>query len=264
MIPKIIHYCWFGGNAKPDIVLKCIDSWKKYCPDYEIIEWNEENFDINQCQYCKEAYVEKKWAFVSDYARIKILRENGGVYIDTDVELVKPIDELLENNAFCGFELSLNGEYGVNTGSMLGSVKDGKFCIAQEELYHTYVFKGNNGGLNLTTCVDYTTELLVKHGLKKNNAAQTILDVAIFPSDYFCPLNMKTGKINLTSNTYSIHRLAGSWSDPLEQYGYHYKWECIEKYGVFFGKIKYFIGYSFYIVKNKGWKYFFKKIFSKV
>ena len=103
-IPKKIHYCWFGGNPKPELALKCLKSWRKYCPDYEIIEWNESNFDINANQYCRDAYKEKKWAFVTDYARLAILHEHGGVYFDTDVELIRPIDKLLEHPAFMGIE----------------------------------------------------------------------------------------------------------------------------------------------------------------
>ena len=120
-IPKVIHYCWFGGNPKPKLVQKCIHSWKKYCPDYEIIEWNESNFDISSCPlYVRQAYDVKKWAFVSDYARLKIIHTCGGIYLDTDVELIKSLDSLLEYNAFFGFE---DGKY-VATGLGFGAVSD--------------------------------------------------------------------------------------------------------------------------------------------
>ena len=104
MIPKIIHYCWFGGNPLPELAIKCIESWKKYLPDYEIKEWNESNFDINCCAYVREAYEAKKWAFVSDYARFWILYQHGGLYFDTDVELIKSIDDLIVKGAFMGCE----------------------------------------------------------------------------------------------------------------------------------------------------------------
>lgn len=104
MIPKIIHYCWFGGKPLPDEVKYYISTWQKYCPDYEIKEWNESNFDVNQNQYCREAYETKKWAFVSDYARLKILYEYGGIYMDTDVEVCKPLDHLASYGFWSGFE----------------------------------------------------------------------------------------------------------------------------------------------------------------
>ena len=104
MIPKKIHYCWVGGNSKPPLVKKCIQSWKKYCPDYEIIEWNESNYDISKNIYMKQAYEAKKWAFVTDYMRLDIIYEHGGIYLDTDVELIKNIDDLLSNEAFAGIE----------------------------------------------------------------------------------------------------------------------------------------------------------------
>ena len=104
MIPKKIHYCWFGGNPLPELAIKCLESWKKYCPDYEIIEWNETNFNLDSCEYVREAYQAKKWAFVSDYARLKVVYDNGGIYLDTDVELIKSLDRLLKNKSFFGTE----------------------------------------------------------------------------------------------------------------------------------------------------------------
>ena len=104
MIPKVIHYCWFGGKPLPKLAKKCLASWKKFCPDYEIIRWDESNFDVNGCDYSREAYEAKKWAFVSDYARLKVIVDNGGIYMDTDVEVVKPLDEFLSHEAFSGFE----------------------------------------------------------------------------------------------------------------------------------------------------------------
>ena len=103
-IPKKIHYCWFGRNPLPESAKKCIESWKKYCPEYEIIEWNEDNFDLTENRYAREAYEQKKWAFVSDYARLKIVYEQGGIYMDVDVELIKPLDELTELDGYMGFE----------------------------------------------------------------------------------------------------------------------------------------------------------------
>lgn len=259
MIPKKIHYCWFGGNEKPQEILQCYESWKKYCPDYEIIEWNEENFDVNLCQYAAEAYKEKKWAFVSDYARIRILLEQGGIYMDTDVELIKPIDDLLNQEAFLGFEEGL----GVNSGLIMGSIAGHRFLAEQESQYKNYNFI-KDGKLNLTSCVEYTTKLLVEHGLKIENSIQHVMGVTIYPIDYFSPLNMNTGALNITENTYSIHRYAGSWASDSVRYGYHLKWKYIKKYGIKLGGFLYKIPYMYYIIKHDGIKALICKIFQKM
>lgn len=251
MIPKTIHYCWFGRNPKPDIVLRCIESWKRYCSGFEIIEWNEEIFDLSECQYAQDAYDERKWAFVSDYVRIKVLLEYGGVYMDTDVEIIRPLDDLLQNEAFIGFEKGLDNQYGVNTGSMMGATPGNEFLRIQEEAYRKYAFR-NKEHLNLTTCVEYSTDIMTSYGLQRNNQRQKILGVEIYPSDYFCPLDMKTGKISTTNNTYSIHRYAGTWASSIDQYGYHLKWDCIAKYGRIIGKMIYGVRYTVYIIKNDG------------
>ena len=263
-IPRIIHYCWFGHNEKPEIVLRCMESWKKYCPNYEFREWNEENFDVSVCKYAADAYANKKWAFVSDYVRIKVLLTYGGIYIDTDVELLKPIDDLLNREAFMGFELGLDGSYGVNTGSMMGSVPGSRYLRLQEAAYRNYSFYDGNGGLNLRTCVEYTTQILSENGLETNNEYQTVLDTAIFPSDYFSPMNMTTGKLSITENTYSIHRYAGSWAPESVRYGYRLKWECIEKYGAGIGKLIYLIRYSLYILSHEGFTYYVEKLIGKL
>lgn len=264
MIPKTINYCWFGRNPKPEVVLHCIESWKRNCPDYQIIEWNEDNFDFSGCQYAVDAYQNKKWAFVSDYARIKILLEHGGIYCDTDVEIIKPLDDLLNQEAFIGFELGLDGEFGVNTGSMMGSKAGNQYLVQQEKAYKTYKFGETTQSGRAKTCVDYTTELMTGYGLKKNNEFQTILGVSIYPSDYFSPRNMKTGKIKLTDNSRSIHRYDGTWATPTEQYGYHLKWECIEKHGTKIGKVVYGVRYSLYIIQHDGIGALFQKVGDKI
>ncbi len=199
MIPKKIHYCWFGGKPLPKLAKKCIASWKKFLPDYEIIQWNEKNFDINSCDYVKEAYQAKKWAFVSDYARFKILYENGGIYFDTDVELIKQIDDIIEKGPFMGFESDNNVAPG------LGLYKE---IIG---FYETIHFIDDKGNLNLKTIVQYTTEILSKYGLKNNNEIQFMEGIYIYPKDYFNPIEHETGKIILTENTRSIHHFAASW-----------------------------------------------------
>jgi mannosyltransferase OCH1-like enzyme len=208
MIPKKIHYCWFGGNEKPANVIKCINSWKKFCPDYEIIEWNENNFDINQLPYMMQAYEAKKYAFVSDVARLIIVYENGGVYLDTDVELIKPIDELLNNKAFFGFENDENVASGLGFGAESGV----ELIKKHIEQYEDERFVFEDGSYNLKTCPKYLTELLVSKGLVPNGSEQIIEGVHIYPSEYFNPYDSLTGKLNKTDKTYSIHWYDASWS----------------------------------------------------
>lgn len=206
MIPKKIHYCWFGGNSLPELAIKCIESWKKHCPDYEIIEWNENNFDINCCDYVKEAYDAKKWAFVSDVVRLYALVNYGGIYMDTDVEVLKSLDDILKYEAVSGFE----NEKSIPTG-LMGCKKNQKLF---EELLHEYDnihFLKEDGTLDMTTNVVRITTLCLKYGLKLNNTFQIVNGFALFPNDYFCPKDYLTKKINLTENTYTIHHFDGSW-----------------------------------------------------
>lgn len=208
MIPKIIHYCWFGGKPMDKLGQKCLDSWKNFFPDYEIKEWNESNFDVNCCQYVREAYEAKKWAFVSDYARFKILYEQGGVYFDTDVEVIKPFDDILLKGNYMGCERNGNA---VAPG--LGMAVNPGLSIIKEiiEDYEQSSFIKADGTYDLTTIVERTTKILKKHGLANRNEIQTVADINIYPPEFFCPINMETGKLTITQNTYSIHRFAGSW-----------------------------------------------------
>lgn len=210
MIPKKIHYCWFGGNPLPELAQKCIESWKKYCPDYEIIEWNEQNFDLNCCDYVKEAYAAKKWAFVSDVARLYALVTQGGIYMDTDVEVLRPMDDILERcEAVSGFETDTS----IPTGLM--------GCCAHhplfEELLHDYDdahFLKEDGTPDLTTNVVRITNTCLKYGLKLDNTLQTVAGFTLFPKDYFCPKDSTTRELHLTENTYTIHHFDGSWHSP--------------------------------------------------
>lgn len=206
MIEKKIHYIWFGKNKLPDLAIKCIESWKRYCPDYEIIEWNEENFDINSNQYVKEAYEAKKWAFVSDYVRLYVLVNHGGIYMDTDVELLKPLDNFLFEKGFSGFE-SIDR---VPTGIM-ACEKNHPFFKKLLNDYDTRRFLKDNGEYDLTTNVVTITNYFAKAGLNLNNTKQTICGVTLYPNDYFCPKNSETKELHLTSNTVAIHHFDGSW-----------------------------------------------------
>ncbi len=209
MIPKTIHYCWFGGNSKPNLAKKCIKSWKKYCPDYEIIEWNEANFDISSAPlYVRQAYEAKKWAFVTDYVRLKVVYDNGGIYLDTDVELIKPLDDLLQYDAYFGFE---DGKY-IATGLGFGAIKNAKVLTALMDDYTEIPFIKSDGSIDKTTCPMRNTNVLLKYGLLQNNKLQILSDnILILPSDYLCPINFSTESIKKTKNTLSIHWFSASW-----------------------------------------------------
>lgn len=228
MIPKTIHYCWFGRNPLPPLAIKCIESWKKFLPDYEIKEWNEDNFDVNIIPYTKEAYQAKKYAFVSDYARFWILYKYGGLYFDTDVEVIKPLDDIIARGSFMGcehlVELSPNlcrGEkptIGVNPGLGLAAIPGLEFYKRMLNNYATLKFVASDGTLNTKTVVQYTTELLIDNKLKKTDIIQNCMDIWIYPPEYFCPKSYENGKLYLTYNTRTIHHFAASWLSPKQRF----------------------------------------------
>ena len=208
MIPKKIHYIWFGGNPLTPLAEKCIDSWKKYCPDYEIVRWDETNFDVSQNRYCREAYEAKKWAFASDYARLCVLVNEGGIYMDTDVEVLQPLDLFLCLQSFSGFEAKER----LMTG-LMASCRQQPFF---EKLLHDYddrTFLKPGGFPDLTTNVTAVTKACVDAGLVLNNTEQTVEGLTLFPSEYFCPKDWLTKEIHLTENSYAIHHFDGSWTD---------------------------------------------------
>ena len=209
MIPKVIHYVWVGGNPLTPLAEKCIESWKKYCPDYEIKRWDETNFDINQNQFCKEAYECKKWAFVSDYIRLKVLHDEGGVYMDTDVEVIKPIDEFLKHKGFSGFECT----YKIPTGIMAAEKKN-KWIKLMLDYYKDRPFIKPDGTYENMPNVLYMTDLTVeKYNMELDNNFQDIKDYVFYPNDYFCPTPDSCGEgYKVTKNTYTIHHFAGSWT----------------------------------------------------
>ena len=211
MIPKVIHYCWFGGSELPESVKKCIESWRRVMPDYEIKRWDESNYKIDKCKYMKDAYAAKKYAFVSDYARLDILYNHGGIYLDTDVETLKAFDDLLKLDGFCGFEQGKKKVPNeVNTGLVLGARK-------HLEILKTLRDEYNQRGFDTTPCTTIQTQQLLKMGLKLNNQTQTIKSLTIFPDSYFCPMNQYTGETTITKNTYSVHHYAASWNLPVDQ-----------------------------------------------
>lgn len=220
-IPKVIHYCWFGGKPLPRKVVKCIASWKRYCPDYEIIRWDETNFDVQENLYIKEAYENERWAFVSDYARLKIIYENGGIYLDTDVKLIKPLDDLLEYEGFMGFQnreiINQTVYETVATGLGFGAVARHPVIKMLLEDYLEIPFLKSDGSMDLTPCPERSTKTLMKMGLKDDGKRQEICGIQIFPAEYFCPLDRSIARMRITENTYSIHLFSASWYDEEER-----------------------------------------------
>ena len=208
-IPKIIHYCWFGRNPKPKLAKKCIKSWKKYCKGYEIKEWNEDNFDISKAPlYVRQAYEAKKWGFVPDYIRLWIIYNYGGIYLDTDVEIIKPLDDLLENKAFAGFETPSNV---VALGLGFAAEPGNRIIKELMDSYNDLSFINQDGTLNMIPAPTLNSEVFRKIGLKENNTNQMLEDMTIYSSEYFCPIDTFSMKLNKTKSTYTIHHFMGSW-----------------------------------------------------
>ena len=220
MIPKRIHYCWFGGNPLTESAKKCIESWKKFCPDYEIIEWNESNFDVNCCDYVCEAYKAEKWAFVSDVARLAALVTHGGIYMDTDVEVIRSLDDLLDQDAFVCFE----SKNKIATSLMACQMHHSLFKELLE-IYDMLHFVKPNGLNDQTTNVKRITDYCVKYGLKLDGSLQKIKGMTIYPAEYFSPLDFDTGKLRIAFSTYSIHWFDASWMEPNMQYQLRLNWK---------------------------------------
>ena len=207
-IPKTLHYCWFGKNPKPKSVLKCIESWKRFCPDYEIIEWNEDNLDISSNLYSRQAYDAKAWAFATDYFRLWIVYTYGGIYLDTDVQVIKSLDPLLKNKAFIGFESENIIASGLGFGAEAGSA----FLAENMKIYETIEFINGDGTYNRLPAPEYTTKVAKMYGLTSDTGrVQTVLDMTCYPRDYFAPKDYFTGRIHITRNTYTIHHYSATW-----------------------------------------------------
>ena len=211
MIPKIIHYCWFGGKPLPKSAEKCIASWKKYLPDYDIKRWDESNFDVNAIPYTREAYAACKYAFVSDYARFWILYHYGGVYFDTDVEVIRPIDDIINRGGFLGVESNRNGIYTVNPGLGFAATQGTAVIGEMVNLYSTFHFINTDGASDLKNIVEITTDYLSSKGLQNTDEIQDCCGFTIYPKDYFCPIDYDTRELKITENTRTIHHYAESW-----------------------------------------------------
>ncbi len=217
MIPKVIHYCWFGRNPLPRSARKCISSWQRHMPDYEIKEWNEDNFDINICPYVAEAYAQKKYAFVSDYARFWILHHHGGLYFDTDVELIRPLCHLVEDGNFMGIEQSLatNGRGG--TDATIGVAPGLGICAAKDNALMReitdYYDRLPHFDIAAGTVVTHTTALLRDRGLRNEDRRQRVAGFTIYPHSVLCPMDSTTGIITIEPDTVAIHHYSCSWMD---------------------------------------------------
>jgi hypothetical protein len=206
LIPKKIHYCWFGGKELPEEAKKCIASWKKFMPDFEIIRHDESNFDLKPNRYASEAYENKMYAFVSDYARLRIIYDNGGIYFDTDVELVKPLsNEMLKNGFF-----AKEDKKHINTGLGFAAKKGDKTVKKMLDDYEDIPFILRDGSEDKTSCPIRNTKA-VKNDIRKCKGKEFIDKKPVYPRDYFAPLNFNTGLLNMTENTYAIHLGAASW-----------------------------------------------------
>ena len=209
MIPKIIHYCWFGRGEMPQLAEECIASWHKYMPDWEYKLWNEDNFDVNQIPYVKEAYEAKKYAFVSDYVRLWALYNEGGLYMDVDFVVYKPFDELLHWNAFAGFEGSKHSPLMMG---VVASWPHGTWVKEQLDAYLGRHFINGDGSFDLTTNVQFISARMRESGFVQNGKEQDYKDLHVFPVDYFCP-RQTTGEYFRSENTYCEHLGLGSWTE---------------------------------------------------
>lgn len=209
MIPKVIHYCWFGGNRHTSEMKKCIKSWKEYCPDYEILEWNESNFDVTSHPFVRAAYDAKAWAFVSDYARLKIIYDNGGIYLDTDVELIQNLDTLLEDEAYIGVEAQ---DMLCNTGLGFGAEKQNEVIKKMLEKYDLVEF--DNDKKSTLACPYLNTEIVRELGYKEIDSIQNLNQITVYPPKYFDPYpSGGKGEMLLCSDTISIHHYSASWGN---------------------------------------------------
>ena len=225
MIPKVIHYCWFGGAPKPKSVLRCIDSWKKHCRGFEIREWTEKDFDVTQNLFTKQAYEAKAWGFVPDYIRLWIIYTHGGIYLDTDVQVIRDLSALLKHKAFAGFEDDSYVALGLGFGAEPGD----PLIYEHMQQYEAMRFILEDGSQNRKGSPQHTTEFLLEKGLQqKCREAQQVGSMTIYPPEYFCPKNFHTGLMNITPNTYSIHQYDSSWFTEEEQEQKKKRWKAMK------------------------------------
>lgn len=204
--PRKIHYIWFGGAPLNSLSKRCLESWKRFCPNYEIVRWDESNFDLAANRYCREAYEAGKWAFASDYARLWVLAHEGGIYMDTDVELLKPLDDFLCDEAWMGFERSDQ----IMTG-LLAARAEHELFQSLLTAYSNRSFVRDDGSLDLTPNVAMVTAACVERGLALDGRKQVLDGLTVYPQECFCPMNFVTREIAVVENTYAFHHFDGSW-----------------------------------------------------
>ncbi len=213
MIPKIIHYCWFGGKPLPKLARKCKASWEKFFPDYEIKEWNEQNYDVNAVSYTKYCYEHKLWAYLSDYVRLDVVEREGGLYFDTDVEVVKRPEDLI--NSCCAYFGWETAEY-INTGLGFAAEPHHLAVKAMLKMYDGLVVDGKYMYDTMQGCPQLNTKAFVSLGLKRDGSKQNVCEAMILPIDYLCPFCDATGALTKTGNTISIHWFSksphGKWA----------------------------------------------------
>ena len=215
LIPKKLHYMWFGGNPIPEMLKTCMESWKRYCPDYEIIRWDESNYDVEKHPYMKEAYAAGAYGFVPDYARLDILYAHGGIYLDTDVELLRNLDTLLHQEAFCGVEKWQTLNFGGCSGAAKGSPAIKTFLEARKDIR----FFHRDGRENRNTCGFYDTRTALAQGYKINGRTQTVGNMNVYAYDYFHPYDYMSERLDCTEHTYSVHWFNGGWLTGDERKG---------------------------------------------
>lgn len=207
MIPKIIHYCWFGGKEIPKEYNTYIETWKKQCPEYEIIRWDESNYDVFKNTYLHTAYEQKQWSFLSDYVRLDVVYQHGGIYFDTDIELLKSMDFVLHHQAFFAFE----NDDDITTGLGFGACKGNETVKTLRDMYDCFPFDQSKDSNGFIPCPILVTKGLTKLGFMLNDTYQEIDGVAVYPSEYFNPMDIRTKRITLTNKTIAINHYAGSW-----------------------------------------------------
>ena len=232
MIPKIIHYCWFGRNPIPEKDKRCIESWGNFCPDFEVVRWDENNYDVNKILYTEQAYQKKRWAFVTDYARLDVIFQYGGIYLDTDVELLRSLEPLLKHHAFAGLEFADGVQYSIATGLGFGAEPHSPIIRDMRDIYRNMQFLNQDGTENTLTTPAWVTAMLKKRGFVQENRMQEVDGLTVYPTEYFSPKEYQTGRVHITPNTYSIHHYYGSWKTENELQ----ELELRKKYTKLFGK----------------------------
>lgn len=253
MIPKVIHYCWFGKQQKSELIKSCIESWRRYCPEYKFMEWSEVNFDFNINNYVKDAYTLKKWAFVSDYVRLYALHNFGGIYLDTDVEILKSFDDLLELRAFTCFQkMSMT----LST-SIIGSQKENSIIKEFLDYYENRSLYDTSGKVDLTPNPYPFTAICKKYGLQLKDKKQILNEITIFPHDYFCPYNPSNGQLEITNNTYAIHYFNATWMSDKQKRRRKKKQDVTKRFGKYAGLTM----YALLLLKEEGIKELYKEFY---